>query len=116
MKTTDVIPTSGARRSYSDVIPTSGARRNPYLVDTDSSSAIASSLAAAPRRQRMHVHDRVATVQILPHRLEVGVAGPAIAVVVGINADAVGLQGVEAVLDLLHDAFDVGQRNGSEGD
>ena len=49
-------------------------------------------VAAAGRRERVHVDDRVAPIELLPHRLEIRVAGPAALVVVGVDADAVDLQ------------------------
>ena len=71
-------------------------------------------IRAAGRRERMHVNDRIAAVELLPHGIEVGIARPAALIVVGVDADAVGLQRVEAVFDFLHHAVDIGQRHAGE--
>ena len=69
--------------------------------------------AAAERRLGMGEHQRLAAVQLLHHRLEGGIAQPFVAIA-GEQDDAVGLERVEAVLDLAQAAFDVGQRQRRE--
>ena len=71
-------------------------------------------IRTARRRQRVHVDDRAAPVELLPHRIEVRIAGPAGLIVIGVNPDAVGLQRVEPVLDLFHNPIDIGQGHACE--
>jgi hypothetical protein len=70
-------------------------------------------LRAALRRERMGVHDRLAPVQLLEHRREIGMA-EVLPVVAHDEVDAVGLQRVHRVLDLPQAALDVGQGQGGE--
>ncbi len=68
---------------------------------------------AAGRRGRMGVNHRLAPVELLEHRHE-GRIAEIFAAVAGEQADAVGLEHVERVLDLAQAAFGIGQRNGGE--
>src|ERR1041384_8397511 len=69
---------------------------------------------AAGRRERMHVDDRVAPIEFLPHRLEVRITRPAALVVVRVDADAVDLQLIEHVFDLCEGSVDIGHRDAAE--
>ena len=66
--------------------------------------------AAAARRHRMHVDHRLAPVELVEHRHE-GRVAEILVLVAGEQPDAVGLQRVERVLDLLEAAVRVGQRD-----
>jgi hypothetical protein len=70
-------------------------------------------VAAAVRAGRMHIHHSIAAVELIHHGCEGAVAEPLL-VHAGHEADAVGLQYVECILDLGEAAVDVGQRQGSE--
>jgi hypothetical protein len=61
----------------------------------------------------MHVHHRLAPVQLLHHRTEVRVPQPAVAVARE-EADAVRFERVERVFDLPQRAVHVGQRHGGK--
>ena len=69
--------------------------------------------SAAGRHQRMDVDHGLAAVQLLQHRLVHRIAQPFVAVV-GLQVDAVGLDGVEGVFDLLQRHVDVHHRQRRE--
>ena len=69
--------------------------------------------AAAGGDQRMDVDHGLAAVQLLQHRLVDRIAQPLVAVV-GLQVDAVGLEGVEGVFDLLQRHVDVHHRQRRE--
>src|SRR5947207_4987232 len=62
----------------------------------------------------MHIEDGVAPIELLPDGLMCSIAGPFPLIVVGIDADAVGLQSVVSVCDLFQRTFDVRERNRGE--
>ena len=61
----------------------------------------------------MHIRDSFAAVQLLEHRLVHGVAKPFVTVV-GLQVDAVGLDGVEGIVDFLERHVDIDHRQRCE--
>src|SRR6516165_10662838 len=61
----------------------------------------------------MRIHHRLASIQLLHHRLECGVAEE-LPLVIGHQADALHLEGIERVLDLANGTVNIRKRHGRE--
>src|SRR5215472_9317726 len=61
----------------------------------------------------MRIYHRLASIQLLHHRLECGVAEE-LPLVIGHQADALHLEGIERVLDLAKGTVNIRERHGRE--
>src|SRR5262245_53808319 len=68
-------------------------------------------ISTAFGRKRVNEDDCLASIEFLEHGLEVWIARPSIAIVVGINADAVALQRVKCVFNFLYASLYVRKRH-----